>query len=115
MSVYMCNLLRGKIPDHAKRNIAADITKVHCELTDTAPDLVHVFFFEDVPRTALSGKSIFMFGNICGSRLSFSKEDLIEQIGRIIHRHSDVPMRELFVDTTDIPADWVLEGGACAA
>lgn len=115
MSVYMCNLVRGTIPDKAKQKIAADITGIHCALTGMDADLVHVFFFEDAPQVTLSGKSVFLFGNICGSRRLFAKGDLVKQIRQSVHRHTAVPMRALVVDTIEIPADRVLEGGVMAS
>ena len=39
MPLYICNAAKGAIDDAAKPKIAADITRVHCEVTGAPPQL----------------------------------------------------------------------------
>ena len=47
MPLYLCNAAKGAISDAAKPKIAADITRIHCEVTGAPPQFVHAFFVEE--------------------------------------------------------------------
>lgn len=111
MPLYMCNAVRDSIPEAAKSKIAADITKIHCDVTGAPPTFVHAFFFEDAPPQPLNGKSVFMFGNIRAGRTREQKQLMISRMRQSIHIHAGVPLNEIIVDTTDVPASWVMGGG----
>lgn len=111
MPLYMCNAVKGILSEAAKARIARDITDIHCEVTGASPALVHAFFFEDTPQQALNGKSVFLFGNIREDRTAEQKRLLVERMKEAIHVHAGVAMSGIAVDTADIPASWVMEGG----
>lgn len=111
MPLYMCNAVRGSIPEAAKPKIAADITRIHCDVTGAPPTFVHAFFFEDAPQQPLNGKSVFLFGNIRAGRTSEQKQMMVDQMRNAIHLHASIPMDKIIVDNTDVPASWVMEGG----
>ncbi|MEM9628765.1 MAG: hypothetical protein AAGA21_21215 [Pseudomonadota bacterium] len=111
MPIYMCNAVRDIIPETAKPKIAADITTIHCDVTGAPPTFVHAFFFEDAPQQPLNGKSVFLFGNIRAGRTRVQMQTMINRMRQSIHTHAGVPLDEIIVDTTDVPASWVMEGG----
>lgn len=111
MPLYLCNAVKGTISDEAKAKIAADVTDIHCDVTDAPPTFVHVFFFEEAPQQPLNGKSVFLFGTIRSGRTPDQKASLAERMAQSIHRHADVPASEIMVQTSDVPASWVMEGG----
>ena len=111
MPLYLCNAVRGVIPDPAKAKIATDLTEIHCELTGAARDLVHVFFFEDAPQLPINGKCVFLFGSHCSGEGACVKRVLLERMKAAIFAHSGVPMGEIMADLTEIPGTWVMEGG----
>ena len=111
MPLYMCNALKGVIPEGAKRKIAADITDIHCEITGAPRTFVHVFFFEDATQLPIDGKSVFIFGSIRAGRTDGQKSDLTSRMKASIHAHAGVPLRDIIADTTDVRANWVMEGG----
>lgn len=111
MPLYLCNAVKGMITGDAKTKIAADITEIHCDLTGAPPTFVHVFFFEEAPQQPLNGKSVFLFGTIRSGRTRDQKASLAERMARSIHRHAGVPADEIMVQTSDVPASWVMEGG----
>ena len=69
------------------------------------------FFFEDAPHQPLNGKTVFLFGSIREGRTDQQKHALVERMRNSIHTHAGVPLAEIVVDTTDVPAGWVMEGG----
>lgn len=111
MPLYLCNAVKDTIPETAKSKIAADITNIHCAVTGTPSLFVHAFFFEDAPQQPLNGKTVFLFGNIHGGGTDEQKRVLVDRMRHSIHKHAGIPLREIVVDTTDIPASWVMEGG----
>lgn len=111
MPLYMCNAVRGVISDAAKQKIAADLTDIHCEITDAPRTFVHVFFFEDAPQLPVNGKSVFLFGSIRAGRTDDQKSHLLNRMKASILTHSGVPLNEIIADTIDVPASWVMEGG----
>lgn len=111
MPLYMCNAAKGMIDDDAKPKIAADITRIHCEITNAPPTFVHAFFFEDAPNVPLNGKSAALFGTIRGGRNASQKNQIVEEMCLSIHRHTDIPLDEITAAIADTPASWVMEGG----
>jgi phenylpyruvate tautomerase PptA (4-oxalocrotonate tautomerase family) len=111
MPLYMCNSVACVIPEDAKSKIAADITDIHCDITGAPRTFVHAFFFEDAPQLPINGKSVFLFGSIRAGRTHEQKAELVNRMKASINVHAGVPLNEIIVDTTDVPASWVMEGG----
>ena len=111
MPLYLCNSARGAIDNAAKPKIAADITRIHCDVTGAPPTFVHAFFFEEAPHQPLGDKTVLLFGNIRHGRTDEQKSQLVEQMRESIHSHTGIPLEEILVHTMDIPASWVMEGG----
>lgn len=113
MSVYVCNAVPDAIPDAAKAKIAADITNIHCEVTGAPSTFVHAFFFEDAPQLPIDDRSVFLFGCIQGARTPSQERLLTGGMRQSIHAHAGVPLREIVVAMTEMPASWLMEGGQC--
>lgn len=111
MPLYSCNAAAGAIPDDAKPKIAADITRIHCDVTGAPPIFVHAFFFEDAPHQPLDGHQAFLFGSIRAGRNDAQKAQIVDEMRQSIHTHAGIPLEEIVVVTQDTPAKWVLEGG----
>ena len=111
MPLYMCNAAKGAIDDSAKPKIAADITRIHCDVTGAPPQFVHAFFVEESAAQPLNGKSAFLFGSIRAGRTDAQKAQIVTEIRRSIHTHTGIPIDDINVATADTPASWVMEGG----
>ncbi|MEL7042561.1 MAG: tautomerase family protein [Pseudomonadota bacterium] len=111
MPLYSCNAKSGAISAEAKTKIAADITRIHCDVTG-APDIfVHAFFFEDAPHQPLDGATAFLSGTIRAGRTDAQKADIVEDMRQSIHTHTGIALDAIKVTTQDTPAQWVMEGG----
>ncbi|MEL6875140.1 MAG: hypothetical protein AAGM33_06640 [Pseudomonadota bacterium] len=53
MPLYMSNAVHSAISDAAKGKITADITRVHCDITDAPSAFVHAFFMDDAAHMPL--------------------------------------------------------------
>ena len=111
MQLYLCNSVLGTIPENAKAQIAAKITEFSCRIVGAPPAFTHVFFLEDAPRQPLNGKSVFLFCNIHGPIPEFLNRALVDRMRKTIHKCAGVPLREIVVGMSEIPANCVLQGG----
>ncbi|MEO1029684.1 MAG: tautomerase family protein [Pseudomonadota bacterium] len=111
MPVYMSNSPKGTISSAAKAKIAADVTRIHCDVTGAPPEFVHVFFLEDAPSPPLNGNSAFLLGSIRSGRTDAQKQQIASEMAASISSHTGLPLTTVGVTTRDTPASWVLEGG----
>ena len=111
MPLYICNAEKGAIDAVARTRIAADVTRIHCEVTGAPSTFVHVFFFEEAPHLALNGKAAFLFGNIRHGRTDAQKAEMTEAMRQSIHQHAGIALGGIATAMTDTPASWVMEGG----
>ena len=111
MPLYTCNAEKGAINDAAKSKIAADITRIHCDVTGAPATFVHAFFLEEAPHLPLNGHSAFLFGTIRGGRTDAQKKQISDAIQGSIHTHTGNPLNEITAMIADTPASWVMEGG----
>ena len=111
MPLYICNSKAGSVPQAAKEKIAADVTRIHCDVTDAPAKFVHVFFFEDGPMPPLGDKSAMLYGQIRHGRTDAQKAQICEEMKASLAEHTGLAEEHLHTFTTDTPASWVMEGG----
>jgi len=111
MPLYVCNSKKGAIPEEAKAKIAADITRIHCDVTGAPPTFVHAFFFEDSDAPPLGEHTAFLFGSIRSGRTDAQKQQICAEMTASISEHSGIDAQRIAAMTTDTPAKWVMEGG----
>lgn len=111
MPLYMCNAAKGAIDDAAKPKIAADITRIHCDVTGAPPQFVHAFFVEDASNQPLGDKTASLFGSIRSGRTDDQKAQIISEMRASVHAHTGIALEKIGMITADVPASWVLEGG----
>ena len=111
MPLYLCNAAKGAISDDAKPKIAADITRIHCDVTGAPPQFVHAFFVEEDVAPPLDGKSAVLFGSIRANRTDAQKAQIIAEMRQSISTHAGIDLDAVGAMTTDVPASWAFEGG----
>ena len=111
MPLYVCNAAKGAIKDEAKPKIAADITRIHCDVTDAPPKFVHVFFFEDAAMPPLGDKQAMVYGQIRAGRTDAQKAQIAKEMAASVCEHTGLEASGVHAFTTDTPASWVMEGG----
>ena len=111
MPLYICNSAKGAISEEAKPKIAADVTRIHCDVTGAPPDFVHVFFFEEVSAWPMGGKTALLFGSIRAGRTDAQKTQLVEQMQQSFGTHAGISTDDMTAIIADTPASWVMEGG----
>lgn len=111
MPLYIVNTKAGAMPADAKPKIAADITRIHCDVTDAPAKFVHVFFFEDGPMPPLGDKTAMVYGQIRHGRNDAQKAQIAAEMAASVIEHAGIAPGEIMAFTTDTPASWVMEGG----
>lgn len=115
MQLFLCNSVRGMIPERMKLGIAAKITENSCDFTGELPSVTHVFFFEDAPKNPIIGKTVFLSGCVQNIRSAGLKKTLGERIRQTIHKYASVSMDQIVVTISEIPENCVMEGGVLHA
>ena len=111
MPLYIVNSKAGSLPADAKPAIAADITRIHCDVTDAPPKFVHVFFFEDGPTPPLGDKDAIVYGQIRAGRTDGQKAQIAAEMSEAVCERAALDAATVHAFTTDTPASWVMEGG----
>ena len=111
MPLYLCNAAKGSISDDAKPKIAADITRIHCDVTGAPSQFVHAFFVEEDAAPPFDGKSAVLFGSIRANRTDAQKAQIIAEMRQSISKHARLDLDTIGMMTTDVPASWAFEGG----
>jgi phenylpyruvate tautomerase PptA (4-oxalocrotonate tautomerase family) len=105
MPLYICSAPPDSLDDRQRRDIAEAITRIHCELTGAPPTFVHVVFDESKAEHSV-------FGTIRAGRSDAVKSELRRQMARAVADTVGGEATAVRVLTVDVPAPWVMEGGA---
>ena len=111
MPLYICNSKAGAVPAEAKAKIAADVTRIHCDVTDAPAKFVHVFFFENAPNPPLGDTAAMIYGQIRHGRTDEQKAQICKEMEESLQQHTGQSADALHVFACDTPASWVMEGG----
>lgn len=107
MPVYQCSVPPSRLDDAKRQQIASEITRVHCESTGAPPDFAHVLF-ADAPEN--DGATVL--GSIRAGRSDALKARMAAAIAEAVAKTLGVEPRLVRVHLLDVPASWVMEGGA---
>ena len=100
----------GSFPEQLRQGVADVITDVHCELTGAPRTFVNVIFNEGIPiATTLE---FHVLGNIRKGRTDQQRMQLADVLGERLGKLLQVSENARCIELFDIPASWVMEGGA---
>jgi phenylpyruvate tautomerase PptA (4-oxalocrotonate tautomerase family) len=109
MPVYQCSVFPSRLDDSKRQQIASEITRIHCESTGAPPDFAHVLFV-DPPESAGPGASVL--GTIRAGRPDALKARMAAAIAEAVAKTIGEEPGLVRVHLLDVPASWVMEGGA---
>ena len=112
MPLYRCAVTPGLTGYEQRARISKEVTRIHCEVTDALPGFVHTFFSEDRDGKLPAGKRAFLLGSIRAGRTPEQKRRLVAEMTSALAGVLGIPAAEVAVVTADVPARWVMEGGA---
>jgi phenylpyruvate tautomerase PptA (4-oxalocrotonate tautomerase family) len=105
MPLYICGAPADVLDDEQRQRIASAITRIHCEVTGAPATFAHVVFDE-------SKNDYSVFGTIRAGRTEETKAALKREMARAVAETVGVGVDAVTVLTVDVPASWVMEGGA---
>jgi phenylpyruvate tautomerase PptA (4-oxalocrotonate tautomerase family) len=107
MPVYHCTLPASRLDDGKREQIAGEVTRIHCESTGAPPDFAHVLFV-DAPE----GGGASVLGSIRAGRPAELKARMAAAIAEAVAKAIGGEPADVRVHLLDVPASWVMEGGA---
>ena len=105
MPVYHCSIPEARLDDAKRQRIARDITRIHCEKTGAPPEFAHVLF-ADAPAGAA------VVGSIRAGRSAELRAELAAALADAVAEALGFEPAEVRVTLLEVPAAWVMEGGA---
>jgi phenylpyruvate tautomerase PptA (4-oxalocrotonate tautomerase family) len=105
MPLYICGTPPDALDERKRQSIATAITRIHCDVTGAPPTFVHVIFDESKPAYSV-------FGTIRAGRTDETKAELKRQMARAVAETMGTRAEAVSAFTVDVPASWVMEGGA---
>jgi len=109
MPVYHCSLPEARLDDARRERIARDITRIHCEKTGAPPEFAHVLFVDAAESAAQAGAVV---GSIRAGRPATLKAEMARAVSEAVASALGVEHDRIRVTLLDVPASWVMEGGA---
>jgi phenylpyruvate tautomerase PptA (4-oxalocrotonate tautomerase family) len=112
MPLYRCTIAKGLTTYEQRSRIAQSITKTHCDVTGAPALFVHVMFIEDEAGMLAGDTRAVVIGSIRSGRTDAQKERIVSEIKEAFARECDAGPNQTMAVTIDMPARWVMEGGA---
>jgi phenylpyruvate tautomerase PptA (4-oxalocrotonate tautomerase family) len=115
MPIYQCVSPEGLLDDSARGEIAADITRIHCDATGVPPSFVNVMF-TDVPsgRYFVAGKPSAHSVLNCAIRVGRdleTRQRILRELSAMWTRVTGQTEGELLISLWENPAENVMEAG----
>jgi phenylpyruvate tautomerase PptA (4-oxalocrotonate tautomerase family) len=111
MPLYRCAVHDGSTTERQREEIAKEVVRIHCEVTDAPPSFVHAFFSETPENEFPEGKTAFVLGSIRWGRSDEQKERIVSELTSSVARTLDCSPDQVDVVTADVPSRWNMEGG----
>jgi phenylpyruvate tautomerase PptA (4-oxalocrotonate tautomerase family) len=106
MPLYICSAPADSLDDDERQSIATAITRIHCDVTGAPATFAHVVFADS------KAGDYSVFGTIRAGRTDEIKGELRRQMATAVAETAGIGADKVAVLTVDVPASWVMEGGA---
>ena len=107
MPLYRCQCPNETLTPQARAQIARSITDIHCDVTGAPEIFVHVFFLDTG-----AGSPHYVTGSSRAGRTDEQKQGLRDRIAAAYAEAAGLASEDVTVTTMDVPAQWIMEGGA---
>ncbi len=105
MPVYHCSIPEQQLDDRKREQIAGSVTRIHCERTGAPPEFAHVLFLD-----ATGGAAVV--GSIRAGRPAALRAEMAAALAEAVAKTLGVEPGLVRVTLLEVPASWVMEGGA---
>ena len=115
MPIYQCSSPQRSLTESAKRKIAGEITRIHCEATGERPSFVNVLFLDIPEGTSFNAgrpsTRSFVMGEIRHGHDVETRQALLRDLSQMWTRLTSQPAAELIVGLTETPAENATQAG----
>lgn len=118
MPTYYCTSIEGRLSAQQKSKIAAEVTRIHADVTGAPPYYAQVIFDEVKPGNYFMGGAplkhdqIFVYGHIRGGRAAVDKTRMINLMAKAVGVAAGVQdMCSVWVYVGELPARQMIEFG----
>jgi phenylpyruvate tautomerase PptA (4-oxalocrotonate tautomerase family) len=117
MPTYVCTIKEGRLSPDQKSRIAAEITRIHCEVTG-APAFFAQVIFEEIKSgnhfmggVPLVHDQIFVYGRVRAGRSIQEKLKLIKLMGEAVGKAAGVSRTGVWIYIAELPPRQMIEYG----
>jgi phenylpyruvate tautomerase PptA (4-oxalocrotonate tautomerase family) len=117
MPTYVCTVREGRLSPEQKSRIAAEITRIHCEVTG-APNFFAQVIFEEVKTDNyfMGGKplvhdQIFVYGRVRAGRSVQDKLKMIKLMAEAVGEAAGVSRTGVWIYIAELPPRQMIEYG----
>jgi phenylpyruvate tautomerase PptA (4-oxalocrotonate tautomerase family) len=117
MPTYVCTVKEGLLSPDRKSRIAAEITRIHCEVTG-APTFFAQVIFEEIKSgnhfmggAPLSHDQIFVYGRVRAGRSVQDKLKMIKLMAEAVGKAADVTKTGVWIYIAELPPRQMMEFG----
>lgn len=117
MPTYDCRAPAGLLDAGQRARIAADVTRIHGEVTGAADYFAQVIFTEVAAGswflggTPLVGRTLFLHGHIRAGRSAGDRMRLVRRLVAALADGASLPLRSVWVYVTELPPRAMAEYG----
>ena len=115
MPIYQCYSPQRLITKSDKGKIAAEITRIHCEVTGERPAFVNVLFLDMPEGTSFTAGQpstrSFVMGEIRHGRDVHARHALLRNLSQMWTQHTNQSEAELIVALRETPAENATQAG----
>lgn len=115
MPQYHCLIQQGRLTAEKKAEVAREITRIHCELTQAPKHFVHVIFREVASSDWFTAEKLSSFSIvnafIRAGRNDEQKQKLLTQLSSAWSKVTGQSERELVVTISEIRSESWMEAG----
>jgi phenylpyruvate tautomerase PptA (4-oxalocrotonate tautomerase family) len=117
MPTYVCTVKGGRLSPDQKSRIAAEITRIHCEVTGAPTFFAQVIFEEVKPGNYFMGGAplvhdqIFVYGRVRAGRGVQDKLKMIKLMAEAVGKAAGVSRTGVWIYIAELPPRQMIEYG----
>jgi phenylpyruvate tautomerase PptA (4-oxalocrotonate tautomerase family) len=117
MPTYVCTVKEGQLSQEQKRRIAAEVTRIHCEVTGAPSFFAQVIFEEIKPGNHFMGGAplahdqIFVYGRVRAGRSTQDKLKMIKLMAEAVGVAAGVSRTGVWIYIAELPPRQMIEYG----
>ena len=111
MPFYQTTVRPNLTTEDQRRQFAAAVVEVHCDVTGAPPSFVHALVVDDPGSRLETNEAASIHGVIRAGRTDAQKAEIVERLRTALAEIVNLPVDQISASTRDIEASFTMEGG----